>query len=187
MNLNTGMIHNTLVLVGQGSQRLSSLPATYEVHGNKWVGVILIIFGILFGTESVYVAIVSSLNGTFMNEFMGTKHLAFAPMAILFLAWGMNQFFISGELVIDRIHAVCKYKNLLGSHTWSDKISDYKGIQKRRETGDDSGSGQTLFYTIWLVNNKGKKSLKLYESTGSADWDEHMIRYQEMFGLPESV
>ena len=178
------MIHNTLHLVGQGRQFLQRLPAKYEIRGEKFVAVVLLAFAFLFGTESIFVAISALLNGDFANTFMGTQHMVFAPVAILFLVWGINQFFIRGELLVDNLRVRCTYRNLRGKHTWREEIKAYRGIQKKLDHGASRETTIQRYYCIWLRHGKRSRSIRLYKASTNARWDEQAEFYSKLFDLP---
>lgn len=143
------MRHYVLTLPNHEYQNVEVLPARYSIDGDIFVAWVLIIFGIVFGTESIFIAIRSAADGTLSDNILGTKHIVLGPIGALFLIWGVNQFFIKGELVIDRLSVACKYKRLCGKREWSEPLSNYR-IRKRIGTEKDTGVGSQLLYCIWL-------------------------------------
>lgn len=179
------MIHNSLILTGQTNQNLQELPGNYAVKGNRIIGAILMIFAVVFGAEPIYVLIGTILDTRQGFQHIDLKHLALAPVGIIFLGWGLNQFYIDGTLIIDRDKVTCDYRNLLGRHYWCDKITAYSGVRKKIEKGQANVVGsRQLYYAIWLVNRKPARSIRLYRAWSNQDWDKQLQWYAKLFNRP---
>jgi hypothetical protein len=176
------MRHYVLTLLNHEYQNVDVLPARYRIEGDKFVAWALIIFGTVFGAESIFIAISSAADGTLANSVLGTKHIVFGPMGVLFLIWGVNQFFIKGELVIDRLSVTCKYKRLFGKREWSEPLSNYR-IRKKVGSKKDTGTGSELLYCIWLWHDKRSRRVKIYQASTSTEWEEKADFYARLFRL----
>ncbi len=181
------MRHYVLTLLDHEYQNIEVLPARYSLDGDRFVAWALIIFGIVFGAESIFVAFRSAADGTLADNVLGTKHVVFGPMGALFLVWGVNQFFIKGELVIDRLSVSCKYKRLFGKCEWSESLSDNR-IRKKVTTQRDTGVGSELSYCIWLWHDRRSRRVKIYQSSSSStEWEERADFYSQLFRLQRTM
>jgi hypothetical protein len=176
--------HYTLSLLNQGGENLQFLPAAYQVQGNPWAAIALIVFAVIFGTESVYEVLRVIGDPSLRVSDLLPKHWIFAPIGVLFLVWGLNQFFIGGRLVIDNGYIKCTYKRLLGEKTWMEPLSAYKGVRKKLET-EEEGTGVYSLYTVWLVHKEKDKSIKVYAAWSDDEWDEMHARYSELLTVPK--
>ena len=176
------MRHYVLTLLNHEYQNIEVLPAKYSVDGDKFVAWALIIFGIVFGAESIFVAFRSAADGTLSVSVLGTKHMVLGPMGVLFLIWGLNQFFIKGELVIDRSSVSCEYKRMIGKREWSEPLSSYR-IRKKVTTRRDTGVSSQLLYCIWLWHDRRSRRVKIYQAWSSTKWEEQADFYSRLFGV----
>lgn len=176
------MRHYVLTLLNHEYQNIEHLPAKYNVGGDKFVAWALIVFGIMFGLESIVVAIRSAVDGALLETVAGSKHIVFGPMGVLFFAWGINQFFIKGKLVIDRFSVSCSYKNLLGRHEWSETLSNYR-IRKKVGGERATMGASSLRYCIWLWHDRRSRRVKIYEASSNTEWEERADFYSQLFRL----
>lgn len=176
------MRHYTLFLLNHEYQHIESLPAKYRITGSKFVAWTLIIFGFVFGLESIFVAISAAVDGTLQETILGTKHIVLGPIGALFFVWGLNQFFIEGALVIDRFSVSCSYKRLFGHREWTEPLSNYR-IRKRVETSKETETGSQLLYCIWLWHDRRSRRVKVYHAGSSTHWEEQADFYARLFRL----
>lgn len=180
------MRHYILTLLGHEYQNIEVLPAKYRISGDKFVAWTLIIFGIVLGAESIYVVLRSVADGMLPINVLGTKHMVLAPIGALFLVWGVNQFFIKGELVIDRLSVSCKYKRLIGGREWSETLSNYQ-IRKKVTTWKDTGVASQLQYCIWLWHDRPSRRVKIYQAATPTKWEERAEFYSRLFRLKRTM
>ena len=180
------MRHYVLTLLNHDNQNIEVLPAKYGVDGDRFVAWALIIFGIVFGAESIFVAVRSAADGTLSANVLGTKHMVLGPIGTLFMVWGVNQFFIKGELVIDRFTVSCKYKRLIGRVEWSESLSNYL-IRKKVTTERDTGTGSDRLYCIWLWHNRRSRRVMIYRASSSSEWEEKAEFYSRLFRLQRTA
>ncbi len=171
------MRHYFLHLLNHEYQNIERLPARYEITGSTFVAWVLIVFGVIFGAESIFLTVESVLAGTFPDSILGTQHIILGPIGALFLVWGFNQFFIEGELVINQLTVSCAYKKMLGKLEWSELLSSY---QIRKRIGK---RGNQLLYCIWLWHDKSSRRVKIYQSWSSLHWEEQADFYAQLFRL----
>jgi len=180
------MRHYVLNLLNHEYQNVEVLPAKYSIDGDTFVAWALIIFGTVFGVESIYVAIRSAVDGTLSDNVLGTKHMALGPIGALFVIWGVNQFFIKGELVIDRLSVSCKYKRLFGKREWSEPLSNYR-IRKKVGSQKETGVSSQLLYCIWLWHDRRSRRIKIYQASTSTRWEERADFYARLFRLQRTL
>lgn len=178
------MRHYTLILLDHEYQNIESLPAKYKITGSKFVAWALIIFGIAFGAESIVVGIESALDGRLLETISGTKHAVLGPIGALFFIWGVNQFFIKGQLIIDRFFVQCSYKSMFGKREWSESLSNYR-IRKRVGTRKAT-LGDELLYCIWLWHDRRSRRVKIYQAGSSTEWEERADFYARLFRLQKT-
>ncbi len=165
---------------------LSQLPATHVRTHSKVLGVLLIMFSLLWGGIPGAALIHALLTGQFEPEmlFLG---IFVAIGAAIFLT-GLWIITFRKKIIFDESEITVDKKSIFGHKFWQEPLERYKGVLKRtehhRSSGRRGGGASYTLYIIELCHDERTKRVRLFTSRSREGFRSRWKDYARRLELP---
>ncbi len=146
--------------------------------GTKGLGVLLIIFSLIFGGIPTFILVSSIFNGTFKPEMLPILLFTFIGTGMFF--GGLASLFYKKRVAINDNRVKISIKSIFGDKEFNEHLNNYKGIRNYSEyhSGGKNSPSYTLYINQLLHMSDKKLNIKLDVQRNSENgmrvlWETH--------------